>query len=123
MLPSITFYMERVVLTRRSNMPQAQGPVRVALIGSGRMGAFHGETLARRLPGAVLAAVADPAPGAAEKLATTLGAPKFFTDPADAFADPEIDAVVIAAPARFHADLVVAAAAAGKGIFCEKPMA
>ena len=31
--------------------------------------------------------------------------------------------MVIAAPARFHADLVVAAAAAGKGVFCEKPMA
>ena len=104
-------------------MPQAQGPVRVALIGSGRMGALHGETLARRLPGAVLAAVADPAPGAAERIASELGAPKFFTDPAAAFADPEIDAVVIAAPARFHADLVVAAAAAGKGVFCEKPMA
>ena len=104
-------------------MQQARGPVRVALIGSGRMGAFHGETLARRLPGAVLAAVADPAPGAAERLATTLGAPKFFTDAADAFADPEIDAVVIAAPARFHADLAVAAADAGKGVFCEKPMA
>ena len=104
-------------------MPQAQGPVRVALIGSGRMGSFHGETLARRLPGATLAAVADPAPGAAEKLAAALGAPKFFTDAADAFADPDIDAVVIAAPARFHADLVVGAAAAGKGVFCEKPMA
>ena len=52
---------------------QQQGPVRVALIGSGRMGSFHGETLARRLPGAVLAAVADPAPGAAEKLAASLG--------------------------------------------------
>jgi len=104
-------------------MPQRQGPVRVALIGSGRMGSFHGETLARRLPGAVLAAVVDPAPGAAEKLAAELGAPKFFTDAADAFADPDIDAVVIAAPARFHADLVVAAAAAGKAVFCEKPMA
>ena len=104
-------------------MPQAQGPVRVALIGSGRMGAFHGETLARRLPGTELAAVADPAPGAAERLASTLGAPTFFTDAAEAFADPEIDAVVIAAPARFHADLAVAAAAAGKGVFCEKPMA
>jgi len=75
------------------------------------------------LPGAVLAAVADPAPGAAERLATTLGAPKFFTDAADAFADPEIDAVVIAAPARFHADLAVAAVSTGKGVFCEKPMA
>ena len=100
-----------------------QGPVRVALIGSGRMGSFHGETLARRLPGAELAAVADPAPGAAERLAASLGAAKFSTDPAEVFADPDIDAVVIAAPARFHADLVVAAAAAGKGVFCEKPMA
>ena len=104
-------------------MPQAQGPVRVALIGSGRMGAFHGETLARRLPGTELAAVADPAPGAAERLASTLRASKFFTDAVEPFADPEIDAVVIAAPARFHADLAVAAAAAGKGVFCEKPMA
>jgi myo-inositol 2-dehydrogenase / D-chiro-inositol 1-dehydrogenase len=37
--------------------------------------------------------------------------------------DPEVDAVVIAAPARSHADLVVAASAAGKHVFCEKPMA
>ncbi|WP_111764893.1 Gfo/Idh/MocA family oxidoreductase [Nakamurella deserti] len=99
------------------------GPVRVALIGSGRMGAFHGRTLATGLPQARLVAVADPAPGAAERLAGELGADRFYTDAAEAFADPEVDAVVIAAPARFHADLVVAAAAAGKAVFCEKPMA
>ncbi len=46
-------------------------PVGVALIGSGRMGAYHGATLARRLPAARLVAVADPAPGAAEKLAAS----------------------------------------------------
>jgi myo-inositol 2-dehydrogenase/D-chiro-inositol 1-dehydrogenase len=96
--------------------------VRVALIGSGRMGAFHGETLARRIPGARLAAVADPAPGAAERLAAELGADAAYTDPAEAFASPDVDAVVIAAPVRFHADLVVEAAAAGNGVFCEKPM-
>ena len=96
--------------------------VRVALIGSGRMGAFHGETLARRVPGARLAAVADPAPGAAERLASALGADAAYTDPAEAFTSPDVDAVVIAAPARFHADLVVAAAAAGNAVFCEKPM-
>ena len=56
-------------------------------------------------------AVADPAPGAAERLAASLGADRAYTDPAEAFADPAVDAVVIAAPARFHADLVVAAAA------------
>src|SRR5947209_4169899 len=96
--------------------------LRVALIGSGRMGAFHGASLARRIPGARLAAVADPAPGAAERLAGELGATTAYTDPVQAFADPQVDAVVIAAPARFHADLVVAAAAAGKHVFCEKPM-
>jgi myo-inositol 2-dehydrogenase / D-chiro-inositol 1-dehydrogenase len=102
---------------------EASRPVGVALIGSGRMGAYHGATLAQRLPGARLAAVADPAPGAAEKLAAALGAGSAYTDPGRAFADAEVDAVVIAAPARFHADLVVAAAGAGKGVFCEKPMA
>jgi myo-inositol 2-dehydrogenase / D-chiro-inositol 1-dehydrogenase len=86
------------------------------------MGAFHGASLARRIPGSQLAAVADPAPGAAQRLAAELGAELAYTDPAQAFADPKIDAVVIAAPARFHADLVAAAAAAGKAVFCEKPM-
>ena len=101
---------------------EASRPVNVALIGSGRMGAYHGATLAQRLPGTRLAAIADPAPGAAKKLASALGASSSYTDAAEAFADPAVDAVVIAAPARFHADLVVAAAEAGKGVFCEKPM-
>ncbi len=97
------------------------------------MGSFHGETLSRRLPRARLAAVADPAPGAAGRLAATLGATgqpaglgdavRAYTDVAEVWADPEIEAVVIAAPARFHAELIVAAARAGKHVFCEKPTA
>jgi myo-inositol 2-dehydrogenase / D-chiro-inositol 1-dehydrogenase len=102
---------------------EASQPIGLALIGSGRMGAYHGATLAWRLPGARLAAVADPAPGAAEKLAGVLGAGAAYTDPGQAFADPAVHAVVIAAPARFHADLIVAAAGAGKAVFCEKPAA
>src|SRR5215208_3713985 len=98
-------------------------PVAVGLIGAGWIGAFHGETLARRLPGARLVGVADPAPGAAERLAGSLGAPKATTDPAELLADPAVEAVLIAAPARFHTDLVEAAATAGKAVFCEKPMA
>lgn len=97
--------------------------VRVGLIGAGRMGSFHGETVAQRIPGATLIAVADPVPGAAEKLAAKLGAQKSYTDPQAMLNDPDIDAVVIASPARTHAELVVAAAKAGKGVFCEKPMA
>jgi myo-inositol 2-dehydrogenase/D-chiro-inositol 1-dehydrogenase len=98
-------------------------PLGVALIGSGRMGSFHAATLARRIPGARLVAVADPAPGAAQRIVTDLGTGRACTDPAEVFGDPAVDAVVIAAPARFHAELVVAAARAGKGVFCEKPMA
>src|SRR3954447_7259576 len=105
------------------NSTEASRLVGVALIGSGRMGAYHGATLAQRLPGARLAAVADPAPGAAEKLAMALGAASAYTDPGEALADPAVEAVVIAAPARFHADLIVAAAEAGKAVFCEKPAA
>ena len=98
-------------------------PVGVGLIGAGAIGAFHAESLARRVPGARLAAVADPAPGAAGKLAASLGCPNATTDPAELLADPAVQAVVIAAPARSHAGLVVAAARAGRAVFCEKPMA
>ena len=100
-----------------------QAPVGIAVIGTGRMGSFHAETVSHRLPQARLVAVADPAPGAAEGLAGKLGAPHAYTDAAQVWDDPAVDAVVIAAPARTHAGLVHDAAAAGKHVFCEKPMA
>jgi myo-inositol 2-dehydrogenase/D-chiro-inositol 1-dehydrogenase len=79
--------------------------------------------VSRRLTGTRLVAVADPAPGAADALAAALHADRSYPDAAQVYADPAVDAVVIAAPARFHAGLVVAAAEAGKSVFCEKPMA
>lgn len=97
--------------------------VRLGLIGSGWMGAFHAQTIARRVPGATLAAVADPQPGAAERVAHPLGTERVFLDPLQLIADEEIDGVVIASPASSHTDLVVAAADAGKAAFVEKPMA
>jgi Predicted dehydrogenases and related proteins len=97
--------------------------LQVAVIGAGRMGSLHAATVARRLPGVQLAAVVDADEGAAARLAGELGAARVTTDAGELFADPTVDAVVIAAPARFHPDLAVAAARAGKGVFCEKPMA
>jgi len=87
------------------------------------MGSFHATSLAQKVPGAVLAAVADPVPGAAQRLAETLGAGKYYSEPQLMLDDPDIDAVLIATPARTHAELVAAAARAGKHVFCEKPMA
>jgi myo-inositol 2-dehydrogenase/D-chiro-inositol 1-dehydrogenase len=107
---------------RKTIMTKAR-TVNVGLIGAGRIGSFHGETVARRLVDAELVSIADPAPGAASKLAETLGVDAAYTDPAELLAHPGLDAVIIATPARFHTNLLVQAAEAGKAVFCEKPMA
>ena len=96
--------------------------VRLGLIGAGYIGRFHAETIARRLPDAQLVVVADPLEESARDLAARFGA-EATADPAEVVGGSDLEGVVIAAPARFHADLVVAAAAAGKAVFCEKPMA
>ncbi len=96
-------------------------PVRLGLVGAGRIGTSHATLLARQVPGARLLAVADPRPGTAQALAAGLGA-RALTDPAELFADPDVEAVVITAASPAHAELVSAAAAAGKAVFCEKPM-
>jgi myo-inositol 2-dehydrogenase/D-chiro-inositol 1-dehydrogenase len=96
-------------------------PVRLGLVGAGRIGTSHATLLARQVPGAKLLAVADPQPGAAQALAASLGS-RALTDPAELFADPDIEAVVITAASPAHAELVTAASAAGKAVFCEKPM-
>src|SRR5215213_4236323 len=89
----------------------------------GGIGSFHTESLARRVADAELAAVADPAEETAERVASSLGSAYATPDPADVMEDSSIEAVVIAAPASTHADLIEAATGAGKAVFCEKPMA
>jgi myo-inositol 2-dehydrogenase/D-chiro-inositol 1-dehydrogenase len=96
-------------------------PVRLGLIGAGWIGAFHAESVARRIPNARLDAVADPAIPPAEALAGRLGIARITADPSDVIDDAEIDAVLVASPARFHSGLIAAAARAGKDVFCEKP--
>jgi myo-inositol 2-dehydrogenase/D-chiro-inositol 1-dehydrogenase len=98
-------------------------PVRLGLVGSGWIGTFHAESIALRVPVAVLHAVADPQPGSAQRVAEPLGVATTYSDVADLLADDDVDGVVISSPAFTHTDLVVAAAEAGKAIFVEKPMA
>lgn len=97
--------------------------LRLATLGAGRIGSNHAEIVARRIPGAELAAVSDPVADAAQQLAASLDVPDATTDADALLRRDDIDAVVITAPARCHTDLVVAAAEAGKHIFVEKPMA
>ncbi|ANQ72984.1 Gfo/Idh/MocA family oxidoreductase [Rhodococcus sp. 008] len=98
--------------------------VAVGLIGAGWIGRFHGESVALRIPGTRLVAVADPAPGAAASLIERVSPDaRAYTDALELISDPTVEAVLISTPASTHTDLVVAAAEAGKHVFCEKPMA
>ncbi|GLZ53484.1 Gfo/Idh/MocA family oxidoreductase [Actinomycetospora sp. NBRC 106378] len=96
--------------------------VRLALVGTGRIGTHHAEALARHVPGVELTSVVDPDAAAAGRLGDALEVPS-GSDPAALLATEDLDGVVICAPARFHADLVIAALEAGKHVFVEKPMA
>ena len=94
--------------------------LRVAVIGTGRIGRMHAELLASRVPGATLAAVSDAVAELAEEVGSAHGVPAL--DVGHLLSDPAIDVVAICAPTSTHVPLIVEAAEAGKAIFCEKPI-
>jgi len=97
-------------------------PVRVAIVGAGRAGAVHAANLAESVSGAAVTAVVDANAEAAGRMARQTGATAYAALPEALDAAP-VDAVVITTPTFTHRDLAVAAATAGKHVFCEKPMA
>jgi myo-inositol 2-dehydrogenase/D-chiro-inositol 1-dehydrogenase len=96
--------------------------ISVAFLGAGRMGMAHLETLAG-LPGVRVQVVADPSIDAARRGAELAGAEGATDDIQAAIAAPGVDAVLICTPTPTHADLIEAAARAGKSVWCEKPVA
>jgi len=96
--------------------------VNIGLIGAGRIGKLHAQHLAFRLPEANLLAVADIFLEAAEECAAECQIPAAFEDYRRILDDPAIEAVVICSSTDTHARIIEEAAAAGKHIFCEKPL-
>lgn len=96
-------------------------PVRVGVLGSGRIGRMHAELVARRVPGLALAAVHDVDGAAVRKTAAALGV-EAARSVEELLASPTVDAVAICTSTGTHVDLLVAAASSGKPIFCEKPL-
>ncbi len=96
--------------------------LRIGIVGAGRIGRVHAETLAFRLPKADFIAIADPDATAASDVAAHCGNPKVVRDAEEIFADRSIDAVLICSPTATHAEFVIRAARAGKHVFCEKPI-
>ena len=103
------------------NTTTTTATLRIGVIGVGRIGRMHAELLARRVPGAAVTRVHDVVEDSARDVAQTLGVTA-AADVEELLAADDVDAVAICSSTGTHADLIVAAANAGKAIFCEKPV-
>ena len=97
--------------------------VSIAVVGTGRMGSVHARNLARLIPDAHLAAVCDIRLDVAQAVADELGVARVVRDFHDLLGDRDIEAILIASSTDTHAFIMKDVAAAGKHIFCEKPLA
>ncbi len=104
--------------------------IRIGLIGAGWMGKAH--SVAYQNVAAVfgtepavpkLEIVADLNPEWAKAAAANLGFARWTADWREVVEDPKVDAVDITAPNHVHAEVALAALAAGKPVYCEKPLA
>ena len=96
---------------------------RIAIVGAGTMGQLHAQSCLN-LPDAQVTWVADRHAERAEALAALLGAGcRATTDNAEAVGAGDVDAVLVCVPTRDHRAVTELAAARGKHVFCEKPLA
>lgn len=93
--------------------------IRFGILGAGRIGNVHARSIAASGRASV-AYIADAMPQAAQTLAEAVGAKTLSVE--EVIAASDVDAILIATPTDTHADLIEAAARAGKAILCEKPV-
>lgn len=95
-------------------------PFKVAVLGLGRIGQIHAKNIQTAFPDLQLLAITSSAEGRA--FAARNGFAEIGSDFQKALDDPAVRAVVICSPSDTHAQYIKASAAAGKAIFCEKPL-
>ncbi|MBE5950900.1 MAG: inositol 2-dehydrogenase [Lachnospiraceae bacterium] len=97
--------------------------LQIGIIGAGRIGKVHSESITYHVKDAVVAAIADPFMNEETRAwAENLGIPAISKDYHDILNNPAIDAVLICSSTDTHADISIEAIKAGKHVFCEKPI-
>lgn len=93
------------------------------LIGCGRAGMIHARNLSGRVVGGQLIAICDPNAEALKIAQEELKCKYAYTDYKEALKNPEIQAIILVSPTKFHREIAIAAAQEKKHVFCEKPLA
>ena len=97
--------------------------LKIGMLGGGRLGKLHGNNIQNNIANANIVTLADPfLNDSMIEWAQSVGIKNTTKDPEDIFTDPEIDAVFICSSTNTHAEFIMRSAAAGKDIFCEKPI-
>ncbi|TPG37263.1 Gfo/Idh/MocA family protein [Mycolicibacterium hodleri] len=96
--------------------------LRIAVLGVGMMGADHIARIGSKIAGARVSVVNDYVTEKAEQLAATIPGCRAISDPLDAIADPDVDAVILATPGTTHEKQLLACLEHGKPVMCEKPL-
>lgn len=96
--------------------------LRIAVLGVGMMGADHVQRITTKIAGARVTVVNDYVTEKAEQIAAGIPGCRAISDPLDAIADPEVDAVVLATPGPTHEKQLLACLEHGKPVMCEKPL-
>jgi len=97
------------------------GKIRFAIVGAGVISPFHAKAIAAN-DKAELVAIADVVEEKARKLANDFSVKDVYTDYQEMLKRDDIDVINVCTPSGLHAEVTIAAAEAGKHVFCEKPL-
>lgn len=107
-------------LTLRRSLSTAAEPVKVGIIGAGRIGQVHAKAITA-MSGAEVVTIADPFEKFGKAAAAEFNT-KYTPNWEDMLSDDSIKGIVIGSPTPFHAEQIIKTAEAGKAVFCEKPI-
>ncbi|CAG7839836.1 inositol 2-dehydrogenase [Clostridium botulinum C] len=97
--------------------------LKVGIIGAGRIGKVHTESITKYVPNAEVKAIADPFMNdATAEWAKSMGVKEVYKDYKEILNDPEIEAVLVCSSTNTHSEISIEALRAGKNVFCEKPV-